>query len=366
MKYTQNQLVRVAKRENNNKRGYLVVNPMQGKHLPTSPAKALELFESLAYEVKDLYRNDRILVVGFAETATAIGAQVAITLNAQYIQTTRENIPDVEYIFFSEAHSHATEQKLVKDDMDSVIENIDRIIFVEDEVTTGNTIMNIVSILKKMYSKEIKFSVCSILNGMNDDSVKVFEANNITAHYLVKTNHDEFDDIANSYENAGEYHKADCSLKAYDMLVVNDKVNPRRLVDSKGYHQGCNDMADQVIGYMTFKKDDKVLVMGTEECMYPALLVGNRLEEEGCIVKSHSTTRSPIEVCVDDGYPLQSRYELSSVYDDARKTFLYNIEEYSKVLVVTDASVTDGQGIYSLVNALTTKNENVVVVRWTE
>mgnify|MGYP000267290911 CR=1 FL=1 len=56
---------------------------------------------------------------------------------SDYIQTTREVIPGVNYLFFSEEHSHATEQKLVKDDIDRAAAETDRIIFIEDEVTTG-------------------------------------------------------------------------------------------------------------------------------------------------------------------------------------------------------------------------------------
>ena len=46
--YRESDLVCVAKRLNNKKRGYLVVNRLQGKHIPVRPAQALELFESLA------------------------------------------------------------------------------------------------------------------------------------------------------------------------------------------------------------------------------------------------------------------------------------------------------------------------------
>lgn len=42
------ELVRVAKRENNNKRAYLYVDPLQGKHMPVSPGQSLELFAELA------------------------------------------------------------------------------------------------------------------------------------------------------------------------------------------------------------------------------------------------------------------------------------------------------------------------------
>ena len=49
---------------------------------------------------REKYKDEKLLLVGFAETATAIGAQAAITVGADYIQTTREVIPGVNYLFF--------------------------------------------------------------------------------------------------------------------------------------------------------------------------------------------------------------------------------------------------------------------------
>ena len=43
--YNKEDLVKVAKRDNNNKRTFLLVNPLQGKHIPVSPTAALELFK---------------------------------------------------------------------------------------------------------------------------------------------------------------------------------------------------------------------------------------------------------------------------------------------------------------------------------
>ena len=102
--YNETDLVRIAKRENNNKRNYLVVNRLQGKHIPVKPVIALGMFRELAATIKGSYKGETLLLVGFAETATAIGAAVAIELGTKYIQTTREVIPGVEYIFFSEEH----------------------------------------------------------------------------------------------------------------------------------------------------------------------------------------------------------------------------------------------------------------------
>ena len=51
--YRESDLVCVAKRLNNKKRGYLVVNRLQGKHIPVRPAQALELFEVLRIYCKE-------------------------------------------------------------------------------------------------------------------------------------------------------------------------------------------------------------------------------------------------------------------------------------------------------------------------
>ena len=157
--YTERNLVRIAKRENNQKRKYLVMNRLQGKHIPVKPHEALAMFQALANQLREQYNEERLLVIGFAETATAIGAAVAAALDADYIQTTREIVPNVEYLYFSEEHSHATEQKLVKNDIDCAVKTINRILFVEDEVTTGKTIRNIIDVLKKQYPQKIQFSI---------------------------------------------------------------------------------------------------------------------------------------------------------------------------------------------------------------
>ena len=83
MEYTEKDLVKIAKRENNTKRNYLVVDPLQGKHIPVVPSKALDLFAALADTFREKYKDEKLLLVGFAETATAIGAQAAITVRSE-------------------------------------------------------------------------------------------------------------------------------------------------------------------------------------------------------------------------------------------------------------------------------------------
>ncbi|MBR4083529.1 MAG: phosphoribosyltransferase domain-containing protein [Lachnospiraceae bacterium] len=367
--YSEADLVGIAKRENNNKRNYLVVNKLQGKHVPVGPAEAMGMFKELAGTIKGVYEKERLLLVGFAETATAIGAAVAIELGTKYIQTTREIIPGVEYIFFSEEHSHATEQKLVKDDIDSCIGQIDRIVFIEDEVTTGKTILNIITLLEKQYSYPLKFAVASILNGMDEVALQTYAKKEISLHYLVKTNHDAYTAVADGYAGDGLYVSCDMGedvdrVSFVSKIEIEGMKNARRLVDALEYQKACEGLSNKILDELEQDIKGKVLVLGTEEFMYPALYVAGQLENRGMAVKNHATTRSPIAVSTELQYPLHERYELRSLYDRNRVTYVYDIGSYDLVLVITDAKGEDKEGFHSLINALQKKNSKIVYVRW--
>lgn len=364
--YTQKQLVRIAKRENNTKRGYLVMDPLQGKHIAVSPKTALKLFDDLAQLVIDTYNNEKIVFIGFAETATAIGAQVAISAKSEYIQTTREIVNDVDYLFFSEEHSHATEQKLVKNDMDIVMNEADRIVFVEDEVTTGKTILNIIAVLKKNYpDSKVKFAVASLLNGMTETNLELYGGKQIDLHYLVKTDHSTYDEIADKFKGDGEYISYSNEPQSWtNELNVSNYMNTRRLTDTIKYVETCNNLWSSIEKEMDFEECKSVLIMGTEECMYPALHVGAKLEEKGVEVKSHSTTRSPIATSTEEEYPVHKRFELRSMYDKQRVTYIYDIAKYDKVIVITDSKDIDQEGSNSLLGALRTQNNDITLVRW--
>ena len=74
MQYSADQLVLLAKRENNSIRPYLFVNPLQGKHIPANPKNTIEMCQALAVKINAAYPEDLLYVIGFAETATGIAA----------------------------------------------------------------------------------------------------------------------------------------------------------------------------------------------------------------------------------------------------------------------------------------------------
>ena len=367
VKYTEQELAAVAKRENNKKRTWLVVNRLQGKHVPVSPGKALRMFDSLAELLLEEYRGERLLLIGFAETATAVGAAVAEKLGALYIQTTREQIQDVEYFYFSEQHSHATEQKLVKDDLDRVMERVDRIIFIEDEITTGNTIRNIIELLKKAYPGCAGFSAASLLNGMAKTYQEEYAKSGIRLHWLLRTCHDSYEERAADCRGDGICHGCDSSLPAVvpEEYRLSGRRDARRLTDGTLYKTACRQMGREAVERLQPVRGERILVIGTEEFMYPALVLASMLEEKTGWVRCHSTTRSPILVSSEAWYPLHERYELRSLYDRQRTTFLYDLSAYDRVCMVTDAGEEEKEGLYSLINALVScGNERICVIRW--
>jgi adenine/guanine phosphoribosyltransferase-like PRPP-binding protein len=362
--YTERELVRIARRENNSRRNYLVVNPLQGKHIPVSPGKALGVFSELAGLLRK-YSGERLLVVGFAETATAVGARIAIELGAGYIQTTREEIPGVEYLFFSEEHSHATQQKLVKSDLHRVLDRTDRIIFAEDEVTTGKTIRNLIAVLEQCCESRLQFAVASLLNGMKEEDERAFQDRDIGLHYLLKISHEGYPETASQAAEDGIYHLEEESGGAYTACFdLEGRVDARRLTEGPGYDGACREFSDKALNLLPLEGHERVLVLGTEEFMYPGLWLGKSLEERGHEVMFHATTRSPIAVSRSGDYPLHERYALSSFYQEDRRTFLYDIGSFDAVIVVTDAREKGTKGERALLSALEKKNAVVCLVRW--
>ena len=94
-------------------------------------------------------------------------------------------------------------------------------------------------------------------------------------------------------------------------------------------------------------------------------VVKAKLEEAGYTVRMHATTRSPIAVSKEEKYPLHTRYELASLYDKNRTTFVYDLTEYEEVLVLTDAQKQETEGWESLQRALTLNhNRQIRGIRW--
>ena len=356
-------LVGMARRENNKKRKNLMVNYFQGKHVPVSGSAALSLFERLAERIEIPEGNgEGILVIGFAETATAVGASAAAFLgekfgNCTYIHTSRENIPREFCVAdFSEEHSHASEQYLFSGSGEKIFSGIKHIIFVEDELTTGKTILNIVKILKEKVSHECRFYAASLVNGMSGENISEYDSRRIGLFWLVKVDNSIEDMNSELDISPLEDMKPIHRKRRIERIDVPGMVNPRLGCNIADYMNSCRRMTDEVYSRIKTRLGNfrTVDVIGTEEFMFPALLLAQKLEQNGFEATSHSTTRSPIVPADSAGYPLNSRCKLHSLYDYDRTTYLYNLYECDAVIIITDAEKPDNPALNELTEFLKT------------
>lgn len=336
-------IVNICKRKNNSKRDFLFVNSLQGKHLHVNPCKSFSMFNELTLQIKkSVSESEKVIVIGFAETATAIAHYVASTLPncVYYMQTTREVVDSAPLLLeFKEEHSHATEQLLYGEK--SELLGCDRIIFIDDEISTGNTVLNFINEIEKL-GIQPKFSVASILNWQNDEWSEKFKSLNIDCFYLLRGKLKSLDakvDIPDSSDDS-YYEK----VYSYPELIILknrlSKLSIERIGNKPIPLSAFKDLVynglTPCITHVLPKKNESVLVIGTEEYMYTPMVFASVLSELGAYVQFHATTRSPIETSKLSSYTIKSRYPIASCYDKERNTFIYNLQKYDKVFIVTD------------------------------
>ena len=370
--YTEKELLRLAKRINNTKRTYLLVDPLQAKHMPVSPSAALSMMRTLGDKTASLYPETR-LVIGFAETATAISAAVAgcISDDCNYIHTTREDIAGVDdWIEFLEEHSHAAEQKLFSGHFSHLLASTQTVVFVDDELSTGKTLLNIIEKLKKEFPElaEKKLVAASVINRVSDENTAMMKEAGVESICLLKL---EDEDHTKAVESIN-VHSADKVKAEYGTFPVCAEypVPDARLGVCIGeYDRILSEISCDFINSNRINVYGKVLVIGTEEAMYPSVILAKHIEDLGIAesVKCHSTTRSPIGISGDEDYPIRSGSRIHSFYNDDRATFIYNIEEYDTAIIFTDAVSPRQKAVSDLVSLIKDKGcDNILFVKGAE
>lgn len=373
--YTEHDILRLGKRHNNKKRTYLLVNPLQSKHIPASPSESLGMMKVLGEKVAEKYPNAK-LVIGFAETATAIGAAVASCLTDEciYIHTTREEIEGVsDWVEFNEEHSHAVEQKLYAGDLGKYVSNTSEIILVDDELSTGKTLINITHQLREKCSelKDKKIIAASIINRLTEANINRLLSEGIECEYLVKLPETDYTDAVKNIEISSPtdfINKESNYININEITLSEGFLNPRLGLSVNEYNHSCKSMAIKIFSEIGSKlcKSDNVLVLGTEEFMYPTIMTALEIESQSVVnsVRCHSTTRSPIGVNNSEDYPIKEGYKIPSFYDDIRETYIYNLDKYDKVIIITDSCSDSPKAVTKLAAALAHYgNENVFFIR---
>ncbi|MER6084801.1 phosphoribosyltransferase domain-containing protein, partial [Streptomyces sp. NPDC001833] len=142
----------------NPRRAHLLVSNVLGKHVPQSPSVVYGHGFSLGRRVRDLLGESeagQAVVLGYAETATGLGHSVADGIGlAPYLHSTRRPVAGLAPAGgFEESHSHATSHLLLPEDP-ALLSGDGPLVLVDDEFSTGNTVLNTIRDLHARYPRK--------------------------------------------------------------------------------------------------------------------------------------------------------------------------------------------------------------------
>ncbi|MFE6662538.1 phosphoribosyltransferase [Streptomyces sp. NPDC057697] len=396
----------------NPKRAHLLVSNVLGKHVPQKPSVVYGAGFELGRRVRALLGEAearRAVVLGYAETATGLGHAVADGLGvAPYLHSTRRPVEGVAPAGgFEESHSHATSHLLLPEDPDllgggrppadahtnmdagastgantdtdtSVYTDTDTsvytdapLVLVDDEFSTGNTVLNTIRTLHERYPRNRYVIVALVDMRSAADQGRLTEfAAEIGARV---------DLVARSTGTVtlpeGVLEKGRALVAAHDGAVpdaprADAGPRPCTRVDLQwpagvpdggrhGFTPAHRTVLERALPAMATRVADalgddvrRVLILGFEELMYAPLRLGTALEDRTDVeVRYSTTTRSPVLAVDDPGYAIRTRLVFPAHDDPADgpgDRYAYNVAGagFDAVVLVVD-STADTPGLHA-------------------
>ncbi|MFE5730810.1 phosphoribosyltransferase [Streptomyces sp. NPDC056528] len=350
----------------NPKRAHLLVSSVLGKHVPQRPSVVYGAGLDLGRRVRALLGDEeaaRAVVLGYAETATALGHAVADGLAlAPYLHSTRRPVAGVARAGgFEESHSHATSHLLLPEDP-KLLAGDGPLVLVDDEFSTGNTVLNTIRDLHERHPREryVVVALVDMRSAADHDRLDAF-AGEIGARV---------DLIARA---AGTVRLPEGVLEKGRALVAEHEAVrepeaapptpafvrahldwPRDLPDGgrHGFTPEHRERLEAALPALAAGAEEalrgspgtgRVLVLGFEELMYAPLRLGTALEEAGHDVRYSTTTRSPVLAVDDPGYAIRTRLVFPAHDDPADgpgERYAYNVAGagFDAVVLVVDSA----------------------------
>ena len=374
----------------NPKRAFLFVSKVLGRHIPVAPSVMRTSFTDLANLVPDELAEP-ILVIGMAETAVGLSAGVHQALQTRYpnallLNSTRHaqhddgndsNNDNVLLTTFSEDHSHAS-QHLIYQSADKVTQAqllaTKTLIMVDDEASTGNTCVNVVSALRaagltQLQQVHLTTLVDWSLNqhqADTDDSVASRLANiDFYRHHL----------LSGAWQWTDAPNPEPIMMPSVDTTeagsnALGDTGNWGRfptLTSTDGFDSYLANFQQAVRVFNQQRQLDdaylptRILVLGSNEFVWLPFLLAEWLEKNSNIdnvinhpeIKFSALTRSPIAL----GGGISTRLSFTDNYGLGMTNFVYNVNPADWDLIVLCVE-TSTESVDSLWHGL----DNVLIV----
>ncbi|MEV7021368.1 phosphoribosyltransferase [Kitasatospora sp. NPDC093558] len=344
-------LVGLALRENR-KRAHLLVSTVLGKHVPQRPSVVHGAGLDLGLRVRELLGAEaaaRAVVLGYAETATALGQCVADGLDAPYLHSTRRPVPGVRPLGgFAEEHSHATAHLLLPADPQLLSGN-GPLVLVDDELSTGRTVLNTIRELHARHPRSHYVLAALVDLRTETDRRRLADAAAelgvrldlvAAASGAVRLPADILDRADRLIAEAGPAPEPPPAAGPAPLVRVALDW-PAGLPDGGRHgftpgHRARLDaalpgLAGRLADALGDQLPDRVLVLGFEELMYAPLRLAGALADRlgGDRVRYSTTTRSPVLAVDDPGYAIRTRLAFPA-HDDprddaSRERYAYNV-----------------------------------------
>lgn len=387
------ELVGLAVRRNA-KRAHLLVSSVLGKHVPTDPrlvygaglllgdlvrarlcdeeslvegtflTDALRGAPGAAASLREVLREPSppvdAVVLGYAETATALGHSVADALGgAYYLHSTRRPVEGfTAYGGFEEEHSHATSHLILPENPAALDRDVP-VVLVDDELSTGRTVLNTIEALHAVRPRR-RYVLAALVDLRG-------EADRARTRALAARLGARIDAVALAH---GRVELPGDILEAGQALVTGPSARPsqnapRRSFDvtrvALDWPDGLPDggrhgflpvhrarlekdlprMAD-VLATGLGDGASRALVLGFEELMYAPLRLAEALADAmpGVDVRYSTTTRSPVLAVDDPGYAIRTRLAFpahDAPADGQGERYAYNVSPaFDRIVFVVD------------------------------
>ncbi|MGW2176742.1 phosphoribosyltransferase [Streptomyces sp. NPDC001732] len=351
----------------NPKRAHLLVSNVLGKHVPQKPSVVYGTGFELGRRVRELLGDaeaGRAVVLGYAETATGLGHAVADGLGvAPYLHSTRRPVEGVAQAGgFEESHSHATSHLLLPEDPELLAAEVSDgpLVLVDDEFSTGNTVLNTIRALHERYprSRYVIVALVDMRSPGDRERLTEFAAETgaridlvarsagtvvlpkgvlekgralVAAHEPKPadaartpassdpTRAPEPSGTAGATGAAGAVRVPEAEDGAASEVRTCTRVDlrwPAGVPDGgrHGFTPAHRAVLEPALPVMAARIAEalgdarRVLVLGFEELMYAPLRLGTALEDRlDAEVRYSTTTRSPVLAVDDPGYAIRSR-----------------------------------------------------------
>ncbi|MFD7279595.1 phosphoribosyltransferase [Streptomyces sp. NPDC059862] len=350
----------------NPKRAHLLVSNVLGKHVPQSPSVVYGSGFALGRRVRELLGDSgasAAVVVGYAETATGLGHAVADGLgHAPYLHSTRRPVPGVAQAGgFEESHSHATSHLLLPEDPE-LLAGDGPLVLVDDEFSTGNTVLNTVRALHERYPRDRYVVVALVDMRSPTDQDRLAElADEIGAGVdLVATAQGTVrlpDGVLEKGQALVAEHEQTGPVGAHGSADAVTRVDlrwPAGVPDGgrHGFTAAHRRRLEAALPAMGARLAEalppgarRVLVLGCEELMYAPLRLARELEHlvPPADIRFSTTTRSPVLAVDDPGYAIRTRLVFpahDNPADGPGERYAYNVAGggFDAVVAVVDST----------------------------